>query len=140
MLKNLSRKNILALVAVLAAFGSASALASPRVLDEPKERELDVGINDAFVPGGFDSDSDANVIVNGIFPNGCYRWSRAEVNKLDEKVTEVKTKAKVRSGMCLMVLIPFTNEINLGKLPAGENTIRFVSGDGTYLEKKVNVE
>ena len=137
-------KNMSVAVASFIIIASASA-ASPvaRMSDDvqpPKERELTVAVNDAFVPGGFDSSTDANVIVSGLFPNGCYRWSRAEVVKGDNNVTEIYTKAKVRSGMCLMVLVPFSNEVNVGRLTKGANTLRFMSGDGTYLEKQVNVE
>ena len=132
---------LLVAVAVLSSSVAFAAPSSVRALEDaqpPKERELTVGVNDAFIPGGFDSNSDSNVVVSGLFPNGCYRWSRAEVTKGEGNVTEIFTKAKVRSGMCLMVLIPFSNEVNLGRLQKGTNVLRFMSNDGTYLEKQVN--
>ena len=39
-----------------------------------------------------------------------------------------------------MVLVPFQNDVRLGKLAAGEHTLKFLSGDGTYLEKKITIE
>jgi hypothetical protein len=42
--------------------------------------------------------------------------------------------------MCLMMLVPFTNEVNLGRLGAGEHVVHFMGGDGTYLEKKIVIE
>lgn len=108
--------------------------------EEPKEKEVQVGISGAFIPGGFDSSSDAYVVVNGVFQNGCYRWSRAEVTKVDDYNHEVKSMAIVTPGMCIMVLVPFQKDIRLGHLPSGKHSLKFLNGDGTYLEKTLNVE
>lgn len=107
----------------------------------PEEREVIVGINEAFVPSGFDSESGGYVVVSGLFPNGCYQWKEARVNHdRQNNVHEVRSVASVSQGMCIMVLVPFTKEVRLGHLEAGEHKIRFISGDGTYLEKTVTVE
>lgn len=103
-------------------------------------KEVTIGINDVFIPGGFDSEADAYVVVNGIFPNGCYRWSGAEVSHVSSFKHEIKSKALVSQGMCIMVLVPFTKEIRLGQLASGEHKLKFVNGDGTYLEKTMKVE
>ena len=42
--------------------------------------------------------------------------------------------------MCLMVLVPFTKEIRLGKLSVGTHSVKLVNGDGTYIEKQINIE
>ena len=102
-------------------------------------RVVPIAINDAFVPGGFDSESDAYVIASGIFMNGCYQWREATVEHQD-RVHLVRSFANVSQGMCLMVLVPFTKEISLGKLERGNHQIRFINGDGTYMEKSVSVE
>jgi hypothetical protein len=107
---------------------------------KPQEKEVIVGISDALVPGGFDSQTDAYVIESGVFPNGCYKWKRAEVTNPKANLLEVRTIASVSQGMCLMVLVPFTKEVKLGKLEAGTHTVRFVNGDGTYLERTLTVE
>ena len=106
----------------------------------PTEREVPVGINSVYIPGGFDINSDVYVVTSGIFQNTCYRWSRADIPDKSAFEHEIQTMAIVKSGMCLMVLVPFTKEVRLGKLAAGDHTLRFVNGDGTYLEKKLNVE
>lgn len=106
----------------------------------PAVREVTVGINDAFVPGGFDSEADSYVVVSGIFPNGCYQWKGGEVKHVSSTYHEIRSKAMVSQGMCIMMLIPFTKEVRLGKLEAGSHTLKFVNGDGTYLEKKLSVE
>lgn len=106
----------------------------------PTSKEVTVGISDAFIPGGFDSDADSYVVVSGIFPNGCYSWKGGLVNHTSATTHEIRSQAMVSQGMCLMVLIPFSKEIRLGKLQSGEHTLKFLNGDGTYLEKKMSIE
>lgn len=118
---------------VLAAHVSTAAAADG-------DREVQVGITGAFVPGGFDSNSDAYVVVSGVFQNGCYKWSRAEMTNRDEFNHDIVTKATVTPGMCIMVLVPFQKEVRLGKLTAGKHSLKFLNGDGTYMEKTLNVE
>ncbi|MCB0370978.1 MAG: hypothetical protein KDD45_16545 [Bdellovibrionales bacterium] len=115
-------------------------MANNSFADQGQSREVIVGIQDAFIPGGFDIYSDTYVIASGIFPNGCYRWSHADINNVDQFTHEIRSIATVQSGMCIMALIPFNKEIKLGKFNAGEHTIRFVNGDGTYFEKMMMVE
>ena len=94
-----------------------------------------------FIPGGFDSESDAYVVVNGLFPNGCYSWNRADVTKdVEPNIHEVRSVATVRQTMCIMVLVPFTKELHLGQLDSGDHTIRFMNGDGTFIERTLHVE
>lgn len=126
---------------VLAAGLLAIPFVNSKASPIPKEVEVTIGVSDAFIPGGFDSDSDAYVVVNGMFPNGCYRWKRADVtHNASDKTHEVRSVASVNQGMCIMVLVPFTQEVSLGKMDAGEHKVRFMNGDGTYMEKTLVVE
>lgn len=105
------------------------------------QKQVMVTVADALVPSGFDSTSDAYVVVSGMFPNGCYRWSKAEVAAQGDNIHEVRSFANVQPGMCLTVLMPFTREVRLGQLEQGNHKIRFMNGDGvTYLEKSLVVE
>ncbi len=115
---------------------SSTVFAAPATTD----KEVEIGISGAFVPAGFDSASDAYVVVNGVFQNGCYSWKRADVNNTTDFNHEIKSVASVKQGMCIMVLIPFQKDIRLGKLATGTHTLKFLSGDGTYLEKTLTVE
>lgn len=126
---------LMSMVAVQCLMSTAFASA-----EQPPRKDVVVAINDAFVPGGFDSEADAYVVVSGIFPNGCYRWKDANVQNVNAFEHEIKSVASVGQGMCLMVLVPFSRDVRLGKLNAGKHTLRFMSGDGTYLEKSMVVE
>ncbi|MFN7905882.1 MAG: hypothetical protein ACK5P5_11935 [Pseudobdellovibrionaceae bacterium] len=102
--------------------------------------EAILDLSDVYIPNGFDQDSDAFVVVSGVYPNGCYRWKDAEIEHKGEFVHNVTSRAQVSQGMCIMVLVPFTKEIRIGKLSSGKHTLRFLSGDGTYFEKTLKVE
>lgn len=108
--------------------------------DSPTEKEVLVGVNDAYIPGGFDANSDVYVVTSGIFPNSCYKWSRADVGHMAGNIHEVRSLARVNQGMCLMVLVPFTKEVQLGQIGSGQHTVRFINGDGTYWEKGLVIE
>jgi len=137
-------KSTIQLFAVAALFIS---FAHPAVADvaavpapAPQTKDVAIGLNEVYVPGGFDSSADAYVIANGLFPNGCYKWKGADVKHIDTFNHEVQSYATVSQGMCIMVLIPFSKEIRLGKLVSGTHTLKFLNGDGTYLQKTMKIE
>lgn len=103
-------------------------------------REVFVAINDVFVPSEAKSNGDSYVVVNGMYPNSCYRWSRSEVVHASEFKHSVRLAAMVSEGMCLMVLVPYNKEVTLGKLAPGEHTLRFVNGDETYFERSLTIK
>jgi hypothetical protein len=98
-----------------------------------------ISMNDAYIPNNFDTSSDAFVVVNGMFPNSCYRFKEAKVDHISPTLHEVRAYATVTEGLCLMVLVPFQKEVQLGKLVAGDHAIHFVNGDGTYWEKHLTI-
>ncbi len=99
-----------------------------------------VTISSVHVPPGFDPDSDVFVVASGVYPNGCYRWKNAEVEHENSFQHNIKAVAEVSEGLCIMVLVPFTKEIRLGKMASGKHNLRFVAGDGTYFEKDLIIE
>lgn len=131
-------KKIMMLTAAL--LMTFSAYASDPNPPTPVDKEIQIGLHGVFIPGSFDSNTEAYVVVNGIFPNGCYKWGRAEVAHINTFTHEIKSYANVTPGLCTMVLIPFQKDVRLGKLSQGEHTLRFLSGDGTYLDKAFKVE
>ena len=116
------------------------AQGASNVAHSPTLKEVTVGISDVYVPGGFDSEADSYVVVSGIFPNGCYQWKGGEVTSPTTFTHEIRSIASVSQGMCTMALIPFAKEIRIGKLETGDHTLRFVNGDGTYLERVLTIE
>lgn len=99
-----------------------------------------VGVTDVYVPNGFDSGSDAFVVVNGLFPHSCYKLKEVKVDHVGPALHEITTLANVTEGLCLTVLVPFNKEVQLGRLAAGQHQLRFLNGDGTYMEKRMTIE
>jgi len=107
-----------------------------------EEKEVVVSVSDALVPSSVKANTEnVRAVISGMFPNGCYRYNRSDV-QTDSKnnISEVKTYATVSQGMCLMVLVPFTKEVQLGTFDKGMHKVRFINGDGTYMEKQFTAE
>jgi hypothetical protein len=107
--------------------------------EEAKTRSSAVNISTAIIPSGFDN-SEPVAIVSGLFPNSCYKWEKTEVTHVDALTHEVKSFAQIRDGYCLMVMLPFSEEVALGKFETGTHKIKFVNADGSYIEKTLDVE
>ncbi|MGZ3650829.1 MAG: hypothetical protein ACXWSC_06605, partial [Bdellovibrionota bacterium] len=118
---------------------STSAISAAKAADGGI-REKVLTINDVYIPSGFDSGSDAFVVVNGLFFNSCYSLKTAKVNHIGPLLHEVSTIANVREGMCLGGITPWHREVQLGKLVVGDHKIHFLNGDGTYMEKHLAIE
>lgn len=114
---------------------AATAQASPA----PGSKEVMIAISAAFVPDVQSVNDDAYLVASGMFPNSCYSWSHAEVRNVTDFDHEIRSFAWVSSGPCLMYLVPFNQEIKMGRLTAGTHRIRFLSHDDTFLEKRLVV-
>jgi hypothetical protein len=113
---------------------------APAFAKDGEVHEKIIGVNDVYVPSGFDSSSDSFVVVNGLFPHSCYKLKTVKVDNLTATLHEVTTTADVTEGLCLMVIVPFHKEVQLGRLAVGEHVLRFLNGDGTFMEKHLTIE
>ena len=127
-------KKALFSVSLIGMFAASSSFAA----DRGTNRSV-VNVHSVTIPSGFDN-REPIAVISGLFPNSCYSWDNTEVKNVDAMTHEIRSFANIRQGMCLMVIIPFSEEVSLGQLDAGEHTLRFVNGDGTYLEKKLTVQ
>lgn len=121
-------------VLMIPAFSSVSSA------KEGDVHETIVPVSDVYIPSGFDSGSDVFLVVNGWFPHSCYQLKDTRVDHIGTNLHEVRTVASVTEGLCLTVIVPFHKEVQLGKLSIGEHKIRFMNGDGTYMEKGLVIE
>ena len=129
-------KSFIVLSAVATSFCilcSVPAMAGPT-------RQVPLGVSSVYIPAGFDSTSSVFVVESGYFPNTCYKWDHASVVSPTAFLHEVRSTASVTPGLCGMIMIPFNQEVSIGKIGAGSHKIHFINGDGTYLEKVIEIE
>ncbi|MCB9073892.1 MAG: hypothetical protein H6623_09740 [Bdellovibrionaceae bacterium] len=105
-----------------------------------QEKFVEVSLNDAYFLGTPETEKPVNFIVTGLFPNSCYSFDNIDVQHATEFIHKVKLIARVKSGVCLMYLVPFTHESTLGVLSKGDHKVFFVAGDGTQFEKTVTIK
>ncbi|MBY0384877.1 hypothetical protein K2X05_06935 [bacterium] len=126
------------LVFLMLVLSSLQAMAKDNGQNQVKE--IAVGVNGVYVASDLKSTADVVVVVNGLFPNGCYSLGEPKIDNKSNFEHDIYTMAKVKQGICLRVLVPFTKEISIGKLAVGKHNLRFVADDGTAVEKIIDVK
>lgn len=86
----------------------------------------DVPIEHVFVPAGFHSHENAEIVISGFLPNLCHRAPQTTV-----KVEDGEIRVQVRSlyysasnPYCPMVLVPFVETVSLGVLDKGNHELK----------------
>jgi len=84
-----------------------------------------INFNRAYVPNGFDSNDQVEIVGAGIFSNSCYRYAetKVDVDQVDKTIT-LTPSAYMYTGYCLQVLMPFDHSINLGLLKEGTYKVK----------------
>lgn len=85
--------------------------------------------NTVYVPGGFDSNDNVQIVGEGMFRNTCYRPAPTTV-KVDheKKVITLGPVAYEYSGLCLQVVLQFDRVVDVGILEPGTYTILHEGG------------
>jgi hypothetical protein len=107
----------IALLAILVAVNVGAA--EQQQPNQPKK--VPVKIGQTYIPGGFDSNDPTQLVVEGYFPNSCYRIDgyTKEVDAATQKVTITQSALKYK-GQCLMMLVPFWQTVKVGLLKAND--------------------
>ena len=117
----------------LATTATASMLAST----EPTK--VTATFNKVYVPGGFDSNDNVQIVGEGMFKSTCYRHAETSV-RVDEATHTIYLGpvAYEYAGLCLQVILPFERVVDVGILKTGNWKI--VQGDGTQKLGEVNIK
>lgn len=76
--------------------------------------------NKVYVPNGFDSNDQVQIVGEGLFRNTCYRHTQPTVTVNHEtKQILVGPAAYEYSGFCLQVVLPFERVLDVGILKTG---------------------
>lgn len=87
----------------------------------PAPELVKVPLDDVFAPPGFDDNDDVQIVIHGSLINTCYKAALPEVSvDRASRVIAVSAKAYVySSSWCLQYIVPVTQTVDLGILPAG---------------------
>lgn len=86
---------------------------------------IPVRIDKSYVPVGFDDNDKVQVTIAGVFPNNCFKVGpyRTHVDAARKRIY-VEQSAYRYQGVCLQVLVPFTQTIELGIVREGTYSVR----------------
>ncbi len=86
---------------------------------------VDVSTQFLFVPKGFDTNDQTEVVLDGFLPSACYKVLPPVVKFDDaQKVFQITPRAFRFDGMvCGQYQVPYTVTAKLGVVPAGEYTV-----------------
>lgn len=98
--------------------------------------EINFTPNQVFAPVGFDNNDNAQIVLDGVFPNTCYKVADADV-KIDKKRFKIEVREKAlyyKGSVCLYMLVPYFKTLNLGVLAEGQYQIRVRQSDGRLVK------
>ena len=102
--------------------------------------EKTVYIDNIYVPDGYDSNDNVEVMVEGALPNLCHKSPKVEVhkngNEVNLKLTSLYYSAE--NYFCPPAIVPFLLTVNLGILNKGEYKITNGNLDGIKKDLKIN--
>lgn len=103
---------------VLGVLFAVSLSASVVLAQEPQQ--VGVNFHTSYIPDGFDSNDNTQLVLEGSFKNSCYRPSqpKVKVDKSKKRIT-VEGRAYIYPGNCLDMVVPYHQVVDLGILGAG---------------------
>ena len=80
--------------------------------------------SESYIPKGFDNNDLVQIVAEGVFSNGCYKPGKIAVH-VDEnkKVIHVDPYAYIYSGLCIQVMVPYHQVLDIGILRGGNYKI-----------------
>lgn len=93
---------------------------APNAFSQADPTKVPVSFNKIYVSEGFDSNDHVQILGEGVFQNGCYRYAETKV-QVDERERRIFIQpiAYKYSGYCLQVMVPFWKVFDVGILAAG---------------------
>ncbi len=96
-----------------------------------------VPVDHAFIPAGFDSNDNVEVVITGYLPNLCHKSPSAKVeikgNSVDIKMTSLYYQSS--NPFCPEMVVPFTKSVQLGVMDKGNYEIT-VNGKSPWEKKE----
>jgi len=105
----------------LGLFCFANSYAVEARADSPSVSREPAPVEHVFVPQGFDDNDNAEVIVQGRFPNACMKTGPVE-KTVDVQTQTIRLRPQVfvyRGEPCAQVIVPFIQRVTFGTLKEG---------------------
>lgn len=83
-----------------------------------------------YIPSGFDDNDDFQLVVSGTLPDTCHKIAHVDVTqKPEDSSINVVQWGRRTDGLCLPMSVPFSNEVIVGRLQAGNYTLTSPGSD-----------
>lgn len=112
----------LAVLALTSSFLMSIASSHADMANKPSTVQAEFGAG--YIPDGFDTNDNVQIVAEGMFPNLCFRPGsvRVNVDHVKKQIT-LNPTAMHYSGPCLQVMLPWDRVIDLGVLKSGEYSV-----------------
>ena len=89
-----------------------------------KPEIVNIPLNKVYVPVGFDDNDRVQIVVEGDFPNTCYKIGpyTFHMNEVTKTLSVQQTAYKYM-GVCIQMQVPFTQVVDLGLMRSGDWTL-----------------
>lgn len=101
-----------------------------------------VPTDEIYVPSGFDSNDNAELVVTGYLPNLCYHSPKVNVDKIENNTIYVSLKAHYKHEMnnvCPEIIVPITETVGVGVLKKGKYNVVVNQNQPTALSSKLTI-
>ena len=94
-------------------------------------------VSEVYIPKGFDDNDNLQVVIEGFFPNGCYKTAPATFSLGEDGTFHIQANAYQYYGFCIQMIVPFHQVVDLGIHKA--NTYKVIA-EGVPTSKSIQVD
>ena len=107
-----------------------------------EQEDVSISLTNVFVPKGFDSNDQVEIIISGELPSTCYLRPRGETKIENNRVVvEMKaTKIVDRNIVCIEAIIPYLISVPLGELSVGNYDIAVNVGADSEKTSSIQID
>lgn len=106
------------------------------------QEQVSIGLNNVYVPKGFDANDSVEIVVVGELPNTCYLrpHGNAKIIGRDVIIEMEATKLSGPDVNCIMALVPYVVSVPLGQMNEGHYDIWVNAGTTSETSSSIFVE
>lgn len=97
--------------------------------DSNRPALVEAMISTVYAPAGFDDNDNIQIVIEGIFPNTCYKLGPSKVSVAGERI-QIVQQAYYYDGHCFQMMVPYEKVIDVGILKA-QNYSVFVADEAS---------